>query len=60
LFSKEDPDEKRQSMVLRLLLSWRSIEMTIPDFLEADLRLNTFCREECLRRGVDWLSPSDL
>lgn len=29
---------------------------TIPHFLRAGLRLNTFCREECLERGVYWPS----
>jgi hypothetical protein len=29
---------------------------TIPHFLRVGLRLNTFCREECLERGVYWLS----
>jgi hypothetical protein len=29
---------------------------TIPHFLRVDLRLNTFCREECLGREVYWLS----
>jgi hypothetical protein len=29
---------------------------TIPHFLRAGPRLNTFCREECLGRGVSWLS----
>jgi hypothetical protein len=28
---------------------------TIPHFLRAGLKLNTFCREECLGRGVYWL-----
>ena len=52
-----DPNEKRQSMVLRHLLSWQRVAMskTIPHFLGADLRLNIFCREECLGRGVYWL-----
>jgi hypothetical protein len=47
-----DPNEKRQSMVLRHLLSWRRVAMskTVPQFLRAGLRLNTFCREECLER----------
>jgi hypothetical protein len=46
--------KKRQFMVLRHLLSWRRMSMskTIPHFLRAGLRLNTFFREECLGRGV--------
>ena len=52
-----DADEKR-CMVLRHLLSWWRVVMseTIPHFLRAGLKLNTFCREECLGRGVYWLS----
>jgi hypothetical protein len=48
------PDEKRQSMVLRHLLSWQRVAMskTAPHFLRAGLRINTFCREECLGRKV--------
>ena len=34
-----------------------SICKTLPHFLRVGLRLNTFCREECLGRGVYWLSP---
>jgi hypothetical protein len=47
-----DPDEKRQSMALRHLLSWKRIVMSkiVPHFLRAGLRLNTFCREESLGR----------
>ena len=54
LFPIVDPNEKRQSMVLRRLFSWWRVVMseTVPHFLRADLRLNTFCREECLGRGV--------
>ena len=33
---------------------------TIPHFLRVGLRLNTFCREECLGRGVHWLSLQDF
>jgi hypothetical protein len=53
-----DPGKKRQSMVLRHLLSWWRVVLseTIPHFLRAGLRLNTFCREECLERGVYWPS----
>jgi hypothetical protein len=29
---------------------------TISQFLRVDLRLNTFCREECLGRRLYWLS----
>jgi hypothetical protein len=49
-----DPDEKRQSMVLKHLLSWQRVLMSenIPHFLRVDLRLNTFCRKECLGRGA--------
>ena len=45
-------------MVLEHLLSWQRAAMskTIPHFLRAGLRLNTFCREECLGREVYWLS----
>jgi hypothetical protein len=45
--STGDPDEKRQPMVLRHLLSWQRVMMskTVPHFLRAGLRLNTFCRE---------------
>jgi hypothetical protein len=32
------------------------LSKTIPHFLSAALRLNTFCREECLGTGVYWLS----
>jgi hypothetical protein len=41
-----------------LLLSWQRVAMskTVPHFLRAGLRLNTFCREECLGRGIYWLS----
>jgi hypothetical protein len=27
---------------------------TVPQSLREDLRLNTFCRKECLGRGVYW------
>jgi hypothetical protein len=58
LIPKADLDEKRMSMVSRHLLSWWRVAMskTIPQFLRAGLRLNTFFREECLGRGVYWLS----
>jgi hypothetical protein len=29
---------------------------TVSHFLRVGLKLNTFCREECLGRGVYWLS----
>ena len=47
-----DPEEKRQSMVLKYLLSWQRVVMseTVPHFLRAYLRFNIFCREECLER----------
>jgi hypothetical protein len=47
-----DPDEKRQSMVLRNLLSWWRVAMskTIHHFLKKGLGLNIFCKEECLGR----------
>jgi hypothetical protein len=49
-----DLDEKRQS---HLLLWWRvTMNKTVPHFLRVGLRLTTFCREECLRRGVYYLS----
>jgi hypothetical protein len=43
-----DPDEKRQSMVSRHLLTWRKVVMskTVPHFSGAGLRLNNFCRED--------------
>jgi hypothetical protein len=49
-----DPDEKRQPMVLRHLLSWWRVVMSeaLPHFLRAGLGLITFCREECLGRGI--------
>jgi hypothetical protein len=52
LLSKVDPNEKRQSMVLRHLLSWWRMVMskTIPHFLRAGLRLNAFCRRS-VREG---------
>ena len=34
------------------------MNQTIPHFLRAGLRLNTFCREECLGREVYWLSQA--
>jgi hypothetical protein len=51
-------DEERQSIVLRCLLSWRRVGMseTVPHFLRVDLRLNTFCREECLGRRENCLN----
>jgi hypothetical protein len=33
---------------------------TVPHFLRAGLRLNAFCTEECLEKGVYCLSPSDF
>jgi hypothetical protein len=58
LLPTADPNEKKQSIVLRHLLSqWRvAMSKTVPHFLRADLRLNTFCREECLGRRAYWLS----
>ena len=52
--STVDPNEKRHSVILKHLLScWRVVmSETVPHFLRAGLRLNTFCREECLGRGV--------
>ena len=52
------PDEKRQFLVLKHLLSWQRVVMseTVPPFLRAGLRLNAFCREECLGGGFYWLS----
>ena len=49
-----DPDEKKQSMVLRHLLSWQRVVMseTVLHVLRVGLRLNNFCREECLGRGA--------
>jgi hypothetical protein len=53
------PDEKRQSIVLRNLLSWQRVAMSKIEshFLSVGLRLNTFCREECLKREIYWLNP---
>jgi hypothetical protein len=54
LFQQADHNEKRQFMILKRLLSWWRAVMneTLPHFLRVGLRLNTFCREECLgRRG---------
>ena len=41
-------------MVLRYLLSWQRVVMseTFPSFLRAGLRLNTFCKKDCLGRGA--------
>jgi hypothetical protein len=51
-----DPHEKRQSMVLSHLLSWwRLDEKEYIPLLRADLRLNTFCREDCLGRKDYWV-----
>ena len=52
LLPTEDPDEKRQSMVLKHLLSWQRVVMseTIPHFLRAVLRLSNFCMEEYVGR----------
>ena len=49
-FPTVDSDEKRLSMVL---LSWWRVVMcdTVLHFLRVSLRLNTFCRKECLGRG---------
>jgi hypothetical protein len=48
---------KRGSAWFYLLSWWRvAMSKTIPPFLRTGLRLNTFCREECLGRGVYWLS----
>jgi hypothetical protein len=46
--------EKRQLIVLRHLLSWWRVVMneTIPHFPREGLRLNNFCRKECLGRGA--------
>ena len=54
LFPMVDPNEERQSMVLKHLLSWLRVVMseTVPHFLRAGLRLNTICRVECLGRGA--------
>lgn len=48
------PDEKRLSMDLNHLLSWWKVVMseTLSPFLRAELRLNTYCREECLGEGA--------
>ena len=51
LFPTAGPDENRQSMVLRHLLSWQRVVMsfkTVPHFLWAHLMLNTFGPEKCL------------
>ena len=54
-----DPDEKRQAMILKHLLSWRRVLMseTALPFLRACLKLNTCCKEEYLGREVYWLNP---
>jgi hypothetical protein len=54
LFPTIGPNEKRLFVVLRRLLSWWRVVMseTLPHFLRAGLRLNIFCREECLGRGA--------
>jgi hypothetical protein len=54
-----DLDEKRQSLVVNILLvvhggKWM---YNVPySLLRVGLRLNTFCKEECLRREAYWLS----
>jgi hypothetical protein len=56
-----DAGEKRQSMVVRHLLSWWKVdEYNCIPLLKVGLRLNTFCREMYLGRKVYWLSPSGL
>lgn len=53
-----DPNEKRHSMALRHLLSWQKMDVyNHTPFLRVGLRLNTFCRKECLGRKAYWLSP---
>lgn len=54
LLPTPDPYEKKKSMVPRHLLSWQRMVMSksVPYFLRAGLRFNTFCREEYLGRGV--------
>jgi hypothetical protein len=61
LFPTVGPDEKRQSMILRCLLSWRRVVMceTLPHFLRVSLRLDTFCKEECLGRGAERLVEAE-
>jgi hypothetical protein len=39
-------------MVLRYLLSWQKVVVNVPHFLRAGLKLNSFCKEECLGRGI--------
>lgn len=62
MLPRVDPDEKRQAKVLRHLVSWWRVVMskTVPHFLRVGLRLDTFCRKECLGRGVYWLSLQAL
>jgi hypothetical protein len=52
--SMADPNEKRQPMILKCLLSCRRVVMSgkLPQFLRMGLSLNTFCREEYLGRGA--------
>ena len=46
-----DPDEKRQFMVLRHVLSWWKVDEKQYPALRVGLRLNTcYSREECLGR----------
>ena len=55
------PDEKRQSTVLRHLLSWRKVdEWDRTPLLRVSLRLNTFCRKECLGRKAYWQASRPL
>ena len=57
LLPRADPNEKRQSMTSNHLLSRRRVVMSKTHFLRADLRLNTFFREECLGRGAKLAKP---
>ena len=49
-----DPDEKRQSMILKGLLLWQRVGMskTISRFLRVGLKLNAICREGYLGKNL--------
>lgn len=53
--------EKRQFMLPNSLLLWQKIDkQTHIPLLRVGLRLNTFCREDCLGKEAYWQGPSDL
>jgi hypothetical protein len=54
-----DPGEKRHSCkAFVVMVESESVKHT--PLFRAGLRLNTFCKEECLGRKVYWLSPPVL